>query len=105
MLESSFVAWRLIAQVDGLKGMQGNLHNHMLIAATSVHIHPHPQAKLSELEQEQEALRNYKAHQVPSTLERPAVPHKPDPKPLTAPHPFNLRSEVSGSVFCVVILP
>lgn len=52
------------------------------------------QAKLSELEQEQEALRVRKAQQLPPTLERPAVPPKPEPRPLTVPNPFNLRSEV-----------
>ncbi|KAF5835709.1 hypothetical protein DUNSADRAFT_6988 [Dunaliella salina] len=52
------------------------------------------QARLAELEQEQEALRVRKAQQLPPTIEHPAIPPKPEPKPLTVPHPFKLRSEV-----------
>eukprot|EP00967_Tisochrysis_lutea_P091511 scaffold131428_cov20-Tisochrysis_lutea.AAC.3 len=51
------------------------------------------QARLAELEQEQEALRVRKAQQLPPTIEHPAIPPKPEPKPLTVPHPFKLRSE------------
>jgi len=51
-------------------------------------------ARLAELEQEQEALRVRKAQQLPPTIEHPAIPPKPEPKPLTVPHPFKLRSEV-----------
>jgi hypothetical protein len=52
------------------------------------------QAKLTEEEVEARAARRMKAQLLPASTDMPAVPPRPDPKPLTVPQPFALRSEV-----------
>ena len=53
------------------------------------------QSKLQELEAEAAAMRVRRAQQLPASVkDQPAVPPKPEPKPLTVPNPFRLRSEV-----------
>jgi hypothetical protein len=54
------------------------------------------QAKLAEEEQEARAAR-HRAQLLPASTDMPVVPPKPEPKPLTVPQPFALRSEVRGS--------
>lgn len=54
------------------------------------------QAKLSEEEAAAREARNIKAQLLPHTVDVPVVPPRPEPKPLTRPEPFSLRSEVGG---------
>lgn len=53
-----------------------------------------PQAKLAEEDAEAEVARRVRAQPLPVSIDMPAVPPRPDPKPLTVPQPFALRSEV-----------
>lgn len=51
------------------------------------------QAKLLEAEVEAAEARRIKAQLLPLTTDVPLLPPRPEPKPLTVPQPFTLRSE------------
>lgn len=51
-------------------------------------------AKLAAQEAKAKRLRRVTARPMPVTLDVPVVPPKPDPKPLTLPDPFELKSMV-----------
>lgn len=55
-------------------------------------------AKISEEEKKAKKARIPRAQLLPQSLEVPIVPPKPEPRGLTLPHPFNLRSEVRSSL-------
>lgn len=57
-------------------------------------------AKLAADEARAKRLRRVTARPLPVTVDVPVVPAKPDPKPLTLPDPFPLRSLVSSNGVC-----
>jgi hypothetical protein len=60
-------------------------------------LHEHEmQAKLAADEARAKRLRRVTARPLPVTLDVPVVPAKPEPKPLTLPDPFPLKSVVSS---------
>lgn len=59
-------------------------------------------AKLAADEAKAKRLRRVTARPLPVTLDVPVVPHRPDPKPLTLPDPFELKSMVCGSAVLAV---
>jgi targeting protein for Xklp2 len=56
-------------------------------------------AKLAEEEKKAKRARIPRAQLLPQSLEVPMVPHKPEPRGLTLPRPFNLRSEARHHEF------
>ena len=52
-------------------------------------------AKLAAEEARTKRLRRVTARPLPVTVDVPVLPAKPDPKPLTLPNPFPLKSLVS----------
>lgn len=57
-------------------------------------------AKLAADEARAKRLRRVTARPLPVTVDVPVVPAKPDPKPLTLPDPFPLKSLVSSTRVC-----
>lgn len=51
------------------------------------------QARVAAEEQAAGAARTQRAHQPPTTTTLPQALRKPEPRPLTVPHPFQLQSE------------
>jgi len=50
-------------------------------------------ARLEQLEKEEKELRIPKAQLLPASVDHPIIPPKPEPRNLTIPQPFQLRSE------------
>jgi targeting protein for Xklp2 len=50
---------------------------------------------MSEEEKAAAMARQLKAQLLPGSTDAPVVPPRPEPRPLTVPQPFGLRSEVS----------
>ena len=51
---------------------------------------------MDTLEAKAKEARIPRAQLLPLSLDVPVVPPRPEPKGLTMPRPFNLRSEVTG---------
>lgn len=57
----------------------------------------HQQQLSARLKEEEEAAaraRRVQAQPLPCSTDAPVVPHRPEPKPLTMPKPFDMKSEV-----------